>query len=375
LTLALHKSLQLKRAELNEEEAMINASIKTEISGENSESPEITKEVNPMSLPTMTMQHEKPPDGGSPGLQARIRELFEKEAGISVPDWDYDAIERIRDMFQDEASKQQYEQEVIYLALRELGIDNAVRYSPCGNKQWKNAASLAITLQDGFQFQRLNGWRMPKLDIPAGSDDLELYFHLTTFIFERYRYGDEVRINDGDVVLDCGARVGDTAVWSLSYGASSVHCFEPDTLNLAALNNNAARYGGGKITIVPSAVGKGAGTMQFIRKDNSCGESGITENIDSGALTVPVICIDDYVREHGIEPSFIKMDLEGSEIDALTGAKETLAKYKPKLAISLYHKPSDMWTIPDVIRSIVPEYRYWCRKNNPVYEFVLYGAV
>jgi len=67
--------------------------------------------------------------------------------------------------------------------------------------------------------------------------------------------------------------------------------------------------------------------------------------------------------------------VEGNEMDALTGAKETLVKYKPRLAVCLYHKPSDMWTIPEVIRTIVPEYRCWCRKNHPVCEFILYGTV
>ena len=43
--------------------------------------------------------------------------------------------------------------------------------------------------------------------------------------------------------------------------------------------------------------------------------------------------------------------------------------------ISLYHKPSDMWTIPELTSETVPEYQFWCRKNNPVCEFVLYGSI
>ena len=311
-------------------------------------------------------------------VRAKIRGILEKEAGggdVCEPDWDYETIECVRDLFQGEASKQQYEQEIVYLALRESGIGKAERYSPCSNRQWQNAALLSKILKDGFNFQRLNGWQMPKLDVPQCSQDLELYFCLTTFIFEQYRYGNEVCIRTGDVYLDCGACVGDSALWALSYGAASAHCFEPDAINLVSLKNNVARYGGGKIEIVPCAVGKEAGLAYFVHDNDGCVASKITQDAASGAQTVQVIRIDDYVKEHGIEPSFIKMDVEGGEADALVGAKETLSKYKPRLAICLYHKPSDMWTIPKLIREIVPEYRYWCRKNHPVCEFVLYASV
>jgi FkbM family methyltransferase len=165
------------------------------------------------------------------------------------------------------------------------------------------------------------------------------------------------------------------AVWALSYGASSVHCFEPDTINRAALKNNALRYGNGKIEIVPYAVGKETGEVEFAHDPANCAISKVIEEADFNTVTVPVISIDDYVREHGIAPTFIKMDIEGGEMDALSGARETLTKYRPQLAICLYHKQSDMWTIPGLIREIVPEYRFWCRKNSPVYEFILYAAV
>jgi FkbM family methyltransferase len=198
--------------------------------------------------------------------------------------------------------------------------------------------------------------------------------NITEFVLEQYRYGNDVCVCNGDVVLDCGACVGDSAVWALSYGAASVHCFEPDALNLAALRSNADRYGDNKIEIVPCAVGKENGMVAFSHDDDNCGASRITGDVAGASVSVPVIRIDDYVREYDIAPSFVKMDLEGGEMDALSGACETLAKHKPRLAISLYHKPSDMWTIPDLISEIVPEYRYWCRKNNPVCEFVLYAS-
>ena len=123
-------------------------------------------------------------------FRTKIHEILEKESSgnICEPDWDYETIERIRDSFQDEASKQQYEQEIVYLVLRESGISKAAMYSPCSNRQWQSATLLAKILIDGFKFQRLNDWQVPKLDVPAGSLDMEFYFQLTTFVLEQYRY-------------------------------------------------------------------------------------------------------------------------------------------------------------------------------------------
>lgn len=59
--------------------------------------------------------------------------------------------------------------------------------------------------------------------------------------------------------------------------------------------------------------------------------------------------------------TYIKMDVEGSELKALEGAKNTIIRYKPKLVISLYHHPIDVFEIPSYILSLVPEYKIYIR--------------
>jgi len=88
--------------------------------------------------------------------------------------------------------------------------------------------------------------------------------------------------------------------------------------------------------------------------------------------TVGTIALDEFIND---EVSFIKMDIEGAEIKALTGARKLIKKYKPKLAISAYHLPLDIIQIPLIIHDMAPEYKLYLRHHSLVhYETVLYAV-
>ena len=72
--------------------------------------------------------------------------------------------------------------------------------------------------------------------------------------------------------------------------------------------------------------------------------------------------------------TFIKMDIEGSELEALKGAKNQIMNYSPRLAICVYHKREDLITIPQYIKKLVPEYKLYLRAHFPyASELVIYG--
>ena len=77
-------------------------------------------------------------------------------------------------------------------------------------------------------------------------------------------------------------------------------------------------------------------------------------------MVARVVRIDDDIQEN---VTFIKMDVEGAECEALRGAERQIRANKPKLAISLYHKTTDLLEIPKIIRSYIPEYKFYIRMS------------
>jgi len=87
---------------------------------------------------------------------------------------------------------------------------------------------------------------------------------------------------------------------------------------------------------------------------------------------VPAIALDELFYNSKI--SLIKMDIEGAEKKALFGAKKLIATQKPKLAIAIYHRPEDIWEIPNAILEINPEYKFYMRHYTLCeYDTILYA--
>jgi hypothetical protein len=82
----------------------------------------------------------------------------------------------------------------------------------------------------------------------------------------------------------------------------------------------------------------------------------------AGDMFIDVTSIDTVLS--GGRVSFIKLDVEGAELEALKGAKNTIKKYRPRLAVCLYHKPEDIIEIPLYIKSLVSDYNFYIRHHS-----------
>ena len=178
-----------------------------------------------------------------------------------------------------------------------------------------------------------------------------------------YVYGD-LRVRRGDVVLDCGANVGTFARHALEAGAQKVVAIEPGPDSVECLRRNfASEMAADRLIVYPKGVWDKEDVMPLIvDKNGSLGDGFVIRRQgDHLGATVPLTRIDTLAGELKLERvDFIKMDIEGAEKEALRGAQETLRRFRPRLAISAYHKSEDPVAIPALVRNLQPAYRMSC---------------
>lgn len=194
------------------------------------------------------------------------------------------------------------------------------------------------------------------------------------FIDEQYAYKDIIKVSENDVVIDCGGANGDTAMYFCAKGAKDVYIYEFINSSIDKINkhievNPTFKT---KIHIIEKAVWS-ISNLRLSYIDNGNASQVGKEN--EYPYPVKTLSIDNLVEAESIQKvDFIKMDIEGAEVSALEGAKKTIQNYKPKLAISVYHKSDDLITIPALIKQYNPSYRFFFDYyTNTGAEAVLYA--
>lgn len=191
---------------------------------------------------------------------------------------------------------------------------------------------------------------------------------------------------DGGVYIDGGAWEGDTIGEVLSFNQNCrIIAFEPDQANFNALSSNVASaiWGDSSKNVCPVPLGlwSDSRTLRFCDSADSVHtmQSRVLGSCSVGDVTafteIQTITIDDYLDSVG-QCDFIKMDIEGSEVEALKGAAATLQNLQPNLAISAYHEPNHLWELMILINSINPRYRFFFGHHSScMYDSVIYAKV
>jgi FkbM family methyltransferase len=177
-----------------------------------------------------------------------------------------------------------------------------------------------------------------------------------------------------DVVLDCGACIGDFAVlFAAMVGqAGAVHLFDPVPLHIRFCRHQASLNPHLAEVLYPVAAAVWAVT------DRVVGDRADVRRLSPGGLQVTNyerLALDDYIAQVPIpRVDFVKMDIEGAELEALSGARGLIAKHHPRLAISTYHCAEHLWEIPRLILEADPCYRIFFGHHMPVrWESVFYA--
>lgn len=173
-----------------------------------------------------------------------------------------------------------------------------------------------------------------------------------------------------EVYVDCGAFDGDTILKfhkAVNGKYEKIIAFECDATNEKRLCETVARNGITNVRVINKGVWSHKTKLHFQAEGTA-----ISTIKNSGESSIEVDAMDHVIGKEKI--SFLKMDIEGSELPALHGAKNLIKKNRPKLAICVYHKPEDLITIPQYLKELVPEYRLFLRHHQCIsWETVLYA--
>ena len=155
--------------------------------------------------------------------------------------------------------------------------------------------------------------------------------------------------------VDAGAEDGETSRYFLDHFENGhVYTLEPSPDDFEVTKECLRDYP--QAEVFPCGAYDRNGLMSFDASDAARGSARISP---TGVLQVEVRRLDDLLE--GRKVTFIKMDIEGPELAALRGAEQIIRKQRPKLAICVYHKPEDMWEIPEFILRCHPDYRLYLR--------------
>lgn len=212
----------------------------------------------------------------------------------------------------------------------------------------------------------LDGKRYLLRDFQQQGHDFQLlgyewFLGVHDVLYDQYE-NERVALAPDDVIIDAGAFIGDTAVFFHHKlgGRCQIHSFELLDENLSLLLHNLKRNGvdDDRVVINKLALTDKVGDEIVISAGASQGATSIFGKNERGDR-IQTVTLDEYVVLTGLtRVDFIKMDIEGAEVMALTGAMHTISHFKPKLAICLYHKWDDAFTIPRLIHATGVNYDF-----------------
>jgi len=185
----------------------------------------------------------------------------------------------------------------------------------------------------------------------------------SNILFERdyssnqYFDAEIMKFAENEVFVDCGGWIGDTTEMFIKHAPnfSKIYIYEPEPENYKQAFHYLSRLDSDKINnIVFREVGVGKENIMSKITSNG-GASSISSD---GGNSVNIVSIDQDIKD---DISFIKMDIEGFELDALLGAKSHIITDHPKLAISVYHNPDALWDIPELLLNLNSSYKLYLR--------------
>ncbi|HEY6218372.1 MAG TPA: FkbM family methyltransferase [Pyrinomonadaceae bacterium] len=292
-----------------------------------------------------------------------------------IEDWDriensMEGLSSVYELLADEHSKSILVQLITYRLLGPRKVKLPVNTA----SYWSQREHMRSLIKDRDRIKAslpnvvLEHLSLEEIDYP-----IELYYTpsgvVNTFVLKQYEYRKltpAIKAQAGDNVIDAGGCWGDTALYfAHEVGAKGrVITFEFAPENLEILHRNLRMNPDltTRIEVDPRALWHISGELVSYYSQGPGTSLDQTRHDNNGqdSLRVNTISIDDLVKEKSLRQiDFIKMDIEGAELDALRGAEQTLRAFKPRLAISLYHNKTDLTEIPEYLNALDLGYEFY----------------
>ena len=178
-----------------------------------------------------------------------------------------------------------------------------------------------------------------------------------------------IEVRPGDIVIDGGGYVGDWTKWALNAGAARLLVVEPSREQLVCIQRNLAEeIRQGRVTVCPKGLWDAEGRVYFSYDPTNPAADRVTENAKGAGEWIELTTIDKLVAELKLDRvDVIKLDIEGAESRAIRGARETVNRFRPRLAIATEHT-DDMYqnnrNVIQAVKEVAPFYRVKCGYCN-----------
>ena len=195
-----------------------------------------------------------------------------------------------------------------------------------------------------------------ELLLKLGFDDKSI-FCLPTLWEDEYFNTEIFQPVDDEIYIDAGTYNGDTMrdfVRFCGGNYKKIYALEPDSKRYAIIHDDISRYGIERVELLQKGVWSDSRELHFTSRP--FGSSSISQD---GTSTISTLALDSLVDK----ATFIKMDIEGAELEALKGARHIIQRCAPKLAICIYHKKKDVCDILEYILELIPDYKLYIRHH------------
>lgn len=243
----------------------------------------------------------------------------------------------------------------------------------------ENRADALVNHKQDFEwlYNRLGDYRSKKILLNILTywlkTDKALIGSICDKCFSQYYDFDLIHCDENEVFVDVGAYIGDSLIeYTNMYGRDcyqKIYCYEVVPANVERILNNVEAFRLKNVVVKSKGVGDKNGVL-YLEQD---GISSVNQLSKSGTIEIPTVAIDEDIEG---PVTFIKMDIEGAEEQALMGCREKIKEYHPKLALSAYHNHKDLWKLARIVDETDPTYRFYIRYYGfPLVptEYVLYA--